>query len=127
VLDENAQKHTVTFRIRHVPPKHPQVQLPAKWMEAPVGNTANNWVQVEKSDGKYKAQVGKEEFDVQIQLDTRDGKLLSAWLHNPVASVSRLCEDPGLSKCGGQQSQTIVRDVNLDLVTSADKLDPVAH
>jgi hypothetical protein len=126
VLDEDARKHTATICIRHVPPKHPQVQLPAKWMEAPVGNTANNWVQVEKFDGKYKAQVGKEEFDVQIQLDMRDGKLLSAQLHNPVALVSRLCTDPGLSKCGGQESQTIVRDVSLDLVTSADKPDPVA-
>ncbi len=113
-LDSEAT--TATLLIRHVPPAHPQVKLPAEWMHAPVGDAANNWVQVEKSGDRYIAQVGEETFEVRVKLDTRDGKIVSAELHNPVVFRSRECEDADLSKCGAPKVQTIHREVTLLLV-----------
>src|SRR5882762_9322235 len=115
LIDDNTSQHTATLLIRHVPPLHPQVQLPAKWMETPVGDTANNWVLVERSGDKYLAQVGKEVFEVHIRVDTLDGKILSAQLHNPVTSIIRECEDAALSKCGKPQSNNTLREVSLTL------------
>ena len=47
--------------VRHVPPLQPKVKLPAAWMQAPVADTPNNWVQVARNQsGKYEAMVGKE-------------------------------------------------------------------
>jgi hypothetical protein len=113
---ENTQDHTVILEIRHVPPKHPQVELPAQWMLAPISDSANNWVQVEKSADGYIAQVGYEVFDVLITLDTRDGKILSAQLHNPIVAISRECSDAALSKCKLPTPDKILRDVTLHLL-----------
>ena len=99
--------------IRHVPPKHPQVEMPAPWMQTPIGDAANNWVQVEKSTNGYTAQVGYEVFDVRITLDTFDGKIRSAQLHNPVIAISRECSDAALSKCSAPTPEKILRDVTL--------------
>jgi len=115
LIDDDTSQHTATLLIRHVPPQHPQVQLPAKWMEMPVGDTANNWVLVERSGDKYLAQVGKELFEVRIRVDTLDGKILSAQLHNPVTSIVRECEDAALSKCGKPEANNTLREVNLTL------------
>ena len=115
LLDENSRQHTATLLIRHVPPQHSQIQLPAKWMEPPVGNATNNWVQVEKSGDKYLAQVGEEAFEVRIKVDTRDGKIVSAQLHNSVTSVIRECEDAALSRCSAPKSNHILREVSLGL------------
>ncbi len=117
LLNENTLQHTATLSIRHVPPQHSQVHLPAKWMKAPVGNGTNNWIQVEKSGDKYLAQVGEEGFEVRIKVDTRDGKILSAQLHNTVISVTRECEDAALSKCGAPEPNNILREVSLALKT----------
>ena len=81
----------------------------------PVGDTANNWVLVERSGDKYLAQVGKELFEVRIRVDTLDGKILSAQLHNPVTSIVRECEDAALSKCGKPEANNTLREVNLTL------------
>jgi hypothetical protein len=113
---ENKQEHTVILEIRHVSPKHPQVELPAQWMLAPISSGANNWVQVEKSSDGYIAQVGYEVFDVRITLDTRDGKILSAQLHNPIVAISRECSDAALSKCNAPTQEKILRDVALHLL-----------
>jgi hypothetical protein len=115
LLEKNSLRHTATLLIRHVPPQHSQVLLPAKWMEAPVRNAANNWVQVEKSGDKYLAQVGEETFEVRIKLDTRDGKIVSAQLHNSVTSLLRECEDAALSRCGAPEPNNILRQVSLAL------------
>jgi hypothetical protein len=116
LLSENTQDHTVILEIRHVPPKHPQVELPAQWMLAPISSAANNWVQVEKSADGYIAQVGYEVFDVRITLDTRDGKILSAQMHNPIVAISRECSDAALSKCNTPTPEKILRDVTLHLL-----------
>jgi hypothetical protein len=107
---------TATLLIRHVPPPHPQITLPTEWMKVRVGKGENNWVEVEKSDGKYLAQVGEETFDVHIKLDTFDGKILSAELHNPVSFTARTCQDAALLNCDTATAGTLVRDVTLHLV-----------
>jgi hypothetical protein len=116
LLSADPQKHTATILVRHVPPEHPQIKLPAKWMEAPVADTPNNWVQVEKNGDKYIAQVGKEVFEVKLQVDTRDGKILAADLHNPVTAVRCDCQDAALTQCSAATPQTILRQVNLHLI-----------
>lgn len=111
-VDPAAQ--TATIVVRHVPPEHPQIKLPARWMTAPVGASQNNWVQVEKnSDGKYIASVGQETFDVQIKVSLATGRILSATLDNPVDVMERACNDAALSDCGNPERYTIRRQITL--------------
>jgi hypothetical protein len=85
-------------------------------MQAPVADTANNWVEVTKTiDGKYQAGVGKETFDITIIVSTADGKILSASMDNPVVTSTRLCDDAALTKCGVAQPHTIHRHVEIAL------------
>jgi hypothetical protein len=103
-----------TLVVRHVPPAQPQIKLPAAWMTERVGDTANNWVQVEKtSDGKYIAGVGEETFDVQIQVALATGRILSALMENPVQVEERACSDAALTACGSPEHYTIHREINL--------------
>jgi hypothetical protein len=113
LLSADPQKHTATILVRHVPPEHPQIKLPAKWMEAPVSDTANNWVQVVKNGDSYIAEVGKEVFDVRLIIDARDGKILSAELHNPIVAISRQCRDAALTQCEAPIPESILRQVTL--------------
>ncbi len=110
-------KQTAVVVVHHVPPVKPNLQLPADWMQAPVADTANNWVEVTKSkDGKFEAGVGKETFDVTLTVSTVDGKILSATMDNPVVASSRTCEDAALTKCGIAQPHTIHRHIEINLV-----------
>jgi len=103
-----------TVVVRHVPPAQPQVKLPAAWMTERVGDTANNWVQVEKtSDGTYIAGVGEETFDVQIQVALATGRILSAIMENPVQVEERSCSDAALTACGSPERYTIHREITL--------------
>ena len=103
-----------TVVVRHVPPAQPQVKLPAAWMTERVGDTANNWVQVEKtSDGTYIAGVGEETFDVQIQVALATGRILSAIMENPVQVEERACSDAALTACGSPERYTIHREITL--------------
>jgi hypothetical protein len=82
-----------------------------------VADTANNWVEVKKSDdGKFEAGVGKETFDVTIIVSTADGRILSASMDNPVVTSSRTCDDAALTKCGVPQPHTIHRHIEIALV-----------
>jgi hypothetical protein len=112
----NAVKQTAVVVIHHVPPAKPNLQLPADWMQAPVADTANNWVEVAKTkDGKYETGAGKETFDVTIIVSTADGRILSATMENPVVTSSRVCEDAALTKCGVTQPHTIHRHIEIAL------------
>jgi hypothetical protein len=109
-------KQIAVVQVHHVPPSHPNLQLPAGWMQAPVADTANNWVEVTKTkDGMYEAGVGKETFDVTIIVSTVDGKILSASMENPVVTSGRLCDDAALTKCGAAHPHTIHRHIEIVL------------
>ncbi len=110
-------KKTALVVVHHVPPAHPNLQFPAAWMEVPVADTPNNWIEVAKTkEGKYQAGAGKETFDVSITVSTVDGKILSATMDNPVVTSSRLCDNEALTQCGDAQSHTIHRHIEIALV-----------
>ena len=108
-------RQVATLLVRHVPPDQPAVHLPADWMREPVADTKNNWVEVQKRDGKYIAAAGKETFDVNINVSLTDGKILSATIENPVKARERECEDAGLNKCGEAHPHDILRRIEIAL------------
>ena len=113
----NETDHTAVLVVRHVPPEKPQIQIPAAWMQAPVADTANNWVQVTKlPGGKFNAAIGKETFDVEIKLSLVDGKILSGTLDNPIQAIQRECEDQALATCGEPTPLKISRKIEISLV-----------
>jgi hypothetical protein len=99
-----------------VPAEHPNLEFPAAWMQVPVADTLNNWVEVRKTEhGNYLAAVGKETFDVSIVASTADGRILSASMDNPVITKRRECHDAALTQCGDATPQTIHRHVEIVL------------
>ena len=114
-VDDSA--HTAKVVVRHVPPETPKIQTPVKWMEPPVADTPNNWVEVSKiNGGKYLAEIGKETFDVELTVSLTDGKILSATMDNPVAVMARECTDAALTQCGDPEHYQIRRQVEIKLV-----------
>ncbi len=110
-------KHTALVVVHHVPPSHASLDFPAEWMQSPVADTANNWVEVTKTeDGKFQAAVGKETFDVRIIVSTIDGRILSANMENPVVTNSRECDDAALTRCRALPPHTIHRNIEIALV-----------
>ena len=117
LAEVNESERVATLRVKHLPPREIRVKLPAAWMQAPVGDAANNWVQVTKNaDGSFAAEVGLETFEVVIRLDLADGKILSATMDNPVDVVRRTCADAALAQCGAPFRYRIHRQVELTLV-----------
>ncbi len=113
--------HTQTLVAQHVPPARPQVRLQAEWMKTPVAEAPNNWVSVTHEGGIYKAEVGQETFTARIVVDSRDGKIISVHMDNPVIAVSRECMDEALTQCGAAAPDTIRRVVDLELMPSTSK------
>ena len=101
-----------TIVVRHVPPASPQIKLSAEWMKVPASDGPNNWVEVEKSGDKFSAEVGKETFDVRLKV-TKNGKVLSATMENPVEVLARDCTDAELRQCGDSVRYQIKRQVEL--------------
>jgi hypothetical protein len=112
----NNSTQIATLLVRHVPPAQPKVKLPAPWMQTPVADSPNNWVQVSNQAGKYIAAVGKETFDVEIKIGLKDGKILSATLDNLVQARHRECSDAALLDCGLSVDPAIHRQIELHLV-----------
>ena len=112
----NPVGHTETLLIQHVPPPALHVQQPAKWMQEPTSIKPNNFVQVSKEGDGFSAETGKETFDVRLVIDTRDGSILSAAIHNPVVLTTRTCTDRELTHCGLEAPKTILREVTFKLV-----------
>lgn len=105
---------TATILVKHVPPAELSVRTPADWMRNPVADSANNWVQVSRTnDGKYRASIGKETFDVRVKLRLVDGIILSARMDNPVQVSERDCTDEALTECGNAIAYTIARQVEI--------------
>lgn len=114
-VDESAQIARVI--VRHVPPEEPKIQTPVKWMEPPVADTPNNWVEVSKTnDKKYLAEIGKEIIDVELTVSLADGKILSATMDNPVIVMARTCSDVQLTQCGEPEHYQIKRQVEIKLL-----------
>jgi len=105
-----------TLLIKHVPPPAPRIRLPAEWMRARVAETPNNWVQVRKTATGFAASVGKETFDVTLNVDISNGKILSARMENPVTKVTRACSDGALTQCGDAQATPTLRRIELSLL-----------
>lgn len=112
-IDESAK--IATLLVRHVPPEQPQARLAATWMREPVADTPNNWVQVTRKDGGFVAAVGKETFDVRMEVSMVDGKILSGTLKNPVTTKERICRDAALTKCGDSLPIQILRSIEISL------------
>ena len=115
LTDVDRQNQVVTLLIKHVPPEQPAVHLPVDWMREPVADTKNNWVDVQKRDGKFVAAVGKETFDVRMKISLADGKIVSGTLENPVKARERDCEDAAFTKCGDPRPHEILRRIEITL------------
>jgi hypothetical protein len=85
-------------------------------MRAPVAETPNNWVQVRKTATGFAASVGKETFDVTLNVEILSGKILTAQMENPVTKVTRACSDATLTQCGDAQATPILRRIELSLL-----------
>ncbi len=112
----NPAEHIETLLIQHVPPPALHVQLPAKRMDEVTSATPNHFVQVSKQDGGFTAETGKETFDVRLVVDTRDGHILSAAMHNPVSLTTRTCTDRERTQCGPEVSKATLREITWKLL-----------
>jgi hypothetical protein len=114
--------------IRHVPPEESAIQWPAEWMHAPVADTPNNWVEVEKvsdsSGDRYAAEVGKETFEADITVALGTGRILSATMDNPVEVLQRDCTDRALAICGDPVRYRIRRQIAIATEDTAGKAAP---
>jgi hypothetical protein len=112
----NPSEQTAVLIVRHVPPDKSQVTLPAAWMQTPVADTPNNWVQVVKLPDKFFASVGQETFTDELTVSLVDGKILSATMDNPVKTIMRACTDEPLTQCDPPQPHEIIRKIQIVLV-----------
>jgi hypothetical protein len=111
-LDQS--KKTATLVVKHVPPRKPQIRLPAEWMKEPVADTPNNWVEVaKKGENKFVAAVGKETFDVELKIDLANGRIISATMDNPVQIVERECKDKDLADPKDPIRSRILRQIEI--------------
>jgi hypothetical protein len=114
-LDSAGQ--SATLIVKHIPPAQPEVKLPAEWMRTPVADTPNNWIDVKKNQaGKYVAAVGKETFDVEIKVSTKDGKILSGTIENLVRTRQRECADAAYQNCAEPSDHQIHRHIEIMLL-----------
>jgi hypothetical protein len=107
---------TATLHIKHLPPSSPAIRLPADWMRTRVADTPNNWVQVRKTASGFAASVGKETFDVTLNVEISSGRILSARMENPVVNITRECSDASLTQCGDARTTPTERRIELSLV-----------
>jgi hypothetical protein len=105
-----------TLLIKHVPPSVPKIRLPADWMHARVAEMPNNWVLVRKTASGFAASVGQETFDVTLNVDISNGKIVSARMENPVTKITRACSDAALTQCGDAQATPLLRRIELSLL-----------
>ena len=108
---------TAVLVVKHVPPEKSPVQIPAAWMQTPVADTPNNWVELHKEQaGKFLGAVGQETFTVEIKVSLADGKMLGVSMDNTVKKIERICEDQALTKCGEARPHDILRKIDITLV-----------
>jgi hypothetical protein len=112
----DAAAGTAILEVKHVPPVKPQIPLPGAWMQTPVADTANNWVEeVKQSDGKFQGSVGQEMFTVELTVSVADGKILAGKMDNVVKTIERTCDDQALTQCTAPVPHTIERKIEIAL------------
>jgi hypothetical protein len=112
----DAATGTAILEVKHVPPAKPQIPLPGAWMQTPVADTANNWVEVvNRPDGKIDASVGQENFTVDLTVSVADGKILAGTMDNVVKTIERTCNDQALTQCGAPVPHTIERKIEIEI------------
>jgi len=110
------RRNRAVLLVRHLPPAKPSLNLPAEWMKTPVKDTPNNWVEVSTTkDGKIHAAVGKETFDVTLNVDLKTGEIIDASLENPVDVQERVCSDDTLANPGPPTTYRIHRRIEIRL------------
>ena len=83
-------------------------------MRKPAVDGPNNWTQVRRTPaGKYVASIGREVVNATFVLDTRDGRVVTATLDNPVEVFERECDDFALARCGEPVRYRVFREVEL--------------
>jgi hypothetical protein len=103
----------MSLLVQHIPPTELAIRAPAAWMR----ETTPNWVQViDRGDGAYLAMVGRESFDVSLDVDAASGRLRAATMINPVEGTIRACSDAGLSTCEPPQPLHILRRIELTAI-----------
>lgn len=114
LADVDQASKVATVIVKHVPPEKPQIKLPVAWMEKPVADTPNNWVEVSKAaGGKFVAEVGKETFIDTIKISLDDGHIIEASQQNPVEVLRRECTDATLQSCGEPVRFQILRQIEI--------------
>jgi len=108
------KRQTAEIQVMHIPPQNPGLRLEADWMKAPIASGPNNWVQVEKSaDGTFIAGIGRETFDVRIDVSLGDGRILFAKEDNIVDVSERVCADSTLTSPGPAKRYRITRHIEI--------------
>lgn len=108
--------NTATLMVHHVPPEKSKLHPPAEEMRKPVADTANNWIQVQKTKkGSYLAAGGKETFDVRIKISLEDGTILGGSIENPVRTIERDGVDASLAYSSEPQTHALARHVEISL------------
>src|SRR6185503_16110838 len=111
----DSASRVATLVVRHVPPVSARIKMPAPWMDAPVVDTPNNWIEVAKlPNGRVAGRVGKETFEVRMRVDLEDGRILGATLDNPVDVLERECSSAALTDCGEPIRYRILRTIAID-------------
>lgn len=112
----DAAAGTAILEVKHVPPVKPQISMPGAWMQTPVGDTPNNWVEVVKQpDGKFEAGVGQENLTVDLVVSLADGRILSGKMDNIVKTIHRTCDDQALTQCSPPVPHQIERKIEIAL------------
>jgi len=114
LVELNREKKTAKVLVRHVVPERPAIHVPTGWMEAPVGVSRNNWVEVSKTEkGKYLAEIGQEAFSVEMITSLGHGEIVSATMDNPVLVLARECRDQALTESSSPEHYQIRRQIEL--------------
>lgn len=104
---------TATLKVLHVPPAKDCGAAPVPWLARPVAGGRNNWYQVRKEGGAYRAGAAVETFEDVLTLSLGDGRILSATQYNVLTGETRACADEALTNCGVPEKFTVTRRLKL--------------
>ncbi|MFC1745855.1 hypothetical protein ACFL35_17820 [Candidatus Riflebacteria bacterium] len=127
VTFQNNKKNKPLLRVEHIAPEsNLDINLPEKWMNVPIGQGKNNWVQIAKMKNMFGVSYGYEYFDVHIYIDPEDGKINYASMYNPVERLNRICKEiisknkkiTGIKNCSEATPQHTYRNITIELINN---------